>query len=112
MDRIGGISQENIIFSRYGDYRKFKDITGGNKDDGETRICMGKANIGDLKAYASPPSRWGNAHVWKEYYKAHAEAVAVKRGRAGRKLASRAISKNEGTIENRWAGGLYLTGGP
>ena len=62
---------------------KFGDIIGENKGDGETRICMEKENIGEFKAYASSTSRRGSAHVWKKYYKAQAEAVAVKGGRAG-----------------------------
>ena len=69
------------------------DIIGENKDDGETRKCKEKANIRELIAYASPPSRWKNAHGWEKYYKAHAEAVAVKRGRAEKISFVRDIQK-------------------
>ena len=71
---------------------KFNDIS-GEKGDGEKHICMGEENIIDLKTYASSPSRWRKSHVSGEYFKTQDEAVAVKRGWAENKSASRAISK-------------------
>ena len=57
---------------------KFADAS-GEDDNNETRICKEKANISKLKAYASSPTRWQNAHVWRGYYNAQASSVAVKR---------------------------------
>ena len=60
------------------------DLLGGD----ENEVAFGfkeKANVGELKAYASRPSRWANATVWGKYYKEQPDAVAVKRGKINRK---------------------------
>ena len=55
----------------------------------------GKANISELKAYSSPPSRWGEEQVWEIYYKNRMQKWPLKGGRAGNKLASRSLRQNE-----------------
>ena len=47
--------------------KKIIDIFGKNGDV-ETHMCIGKAIAGELKEYASAPSRCGGAHVWRTYY--------------------------------------------
>ena len=56
-------------------------------DDGNELTCAlkEKANVGELKEYASRPSRRANATVWWKYYKEQPNAVAAKRGKINRK---------------------------
>ena len=60
-----------------------------------------KANVGELKAYASHPSRWENSRVWGKYYKAQSDSVAVKRGRLNRKDGSRHYVDEKKDLDER-----------